>query len=199
MPPSQNQPQRRQLPTKPAQRPKPEETEEEDQELEEEDQDQDSSSDALFEDQDADEETYEDDDDDDFSAVMDISEAEEPVFEVMPPGTYDALIEDIEAGRSSKGNKMLTWRVTVQDQKGKDRTLYFYTMLTPDGIGRTKKTIRRVAPDYDLTQFVPANIGEELSGMACRVVLRIRPYQGQKRNNVTDLLAPSPEQFSDND
>jgi hypothetical protein len=130
-----------------------------------------------------------------FSTVLDLTDVEEPEFQLLPPGTYDCTIIDVEAGFSSNENPMMTWRLQTQDGQGKNRELRFFTMLTPDGQGRTKKTIRRIVPDYDLASFVPANLGEELAGMECRALVRIRPYQGERRNSVTDLLAPASSGF----
>jgi hypothetical protein len=122
--------------------------------------------------------------------VLDLESAVEPAREVWNPGTYEGTIVSVEPAVSqAKGNPMLTWTIEItHPHSGQTRNVRFYTVLVGDGAGRTKKTIKKVAPDLDLSQFRPNDADDLLSGLACRVVLKIGRYQGEKNNNVTDVL-----------
>ena len=114
-------------------------------------------------------------------------------FEALPAGIYDCIVEETEFGASSKGNPMITWKFKVIDEAYKNRLFFYHTVLNTEiGIANLKKTLVRVCPDVSLTGFNPASFcanGEAL-GLPCRVKVNIRPYNGEKRNNVKEVLAP---------
>lgn len=126
------------------------------------------------------------------SMVLDLENVEEPVRDIWPNGTYPAIIESVEPDVSqAKGNPMLVWQLHLSDPStGKEKNRRYYTVLVGDGAGRTKRSIKRVAPDLDLSQFRPNDAGDLLSGLECRAVLRRGRYQGEATDNVVDILAP---------
>lgn len=130
--------------------------------------------------------------------VLDLESAVEPAREIWRPGTYDGTIVSVEPAVSqAKGNPMLTWQIEISDpQSDKTRNVRFYTVLVGDGAGRTKRTIKRVAPDLDLSSFRPADADGLLAGLPCRVILRVGRYQGERQNNVSDVLAPLSEGYA---
>ena len=132
---------------------------------------------------------------DETSLVLNLEDVNEnPEYEILPPGIYDAVIENTEFGNSSNGNPMITWVFKVTDPEYAGRLLYNHTTLNNDvGLGRLKKILARVLPHIPLSEFRPRSFcdnGDAL-GYACRVKVKIRPYEGKKRNNVQDVLAPA--------
>lgn len=132
---------------------------------------------------------------DEESMVLNLDEVNEnPEFEVLAPGVYDCVIENTEFGKSSNGNPMITWIFKVTDPQYAGRLLYNHTTLNNEvGLGRLKKILARVLPHVSLAEFRPREFcdsGDAL-GYPCRVKVRIRPYEGKKRNNVQDVLAPA--------
>ncbi len=126
------------------------------------------------------------------SMVLDLENVEDPKRIVFPPGTYPATIESVTPDVSqAKGNPMLVWQLQVTNPKtGESRGMRYYTVLTGDGAGRTRKTIKKVAPDTDLSAFRPSEADDLFSGLECRAVVKRGRYNGEPTNNVQDLLAP---------
>lgn len=127
--------------------------------------------------------------------VLDLGGVDEnkPAFEAMPPGTYPAVVDNVEFKESSTGNPMLSWTFTITDAEYENRKVFFHTVLNKDaGLASLKRTLIRVLPDFPLGQFNPQSFADEgiAIGRDCRVKLNVRPYNGEKRNNVQDVLAP---------
>jgi hypothetical protein len=108
----------------------------------------------------------------------------------LPPGIYDAVVDGIEFSRSQRSNNpMWTWTFRVQDSENeRERTVFFHTTFTEDGIGRVKKTLRTIAPDVDLSSIRPTQPPMELLELPLRVRIRNRMYEGSMRNNVAAVL-----------
>lgn len=141
----------------------------------------------------------------DSNLVLDLDgvSSELPKFEAMPPGVYDAIIENVEYGNSqSSGNPMLTFQFRITDERFNNRMMFYHTVLNADsGLSRLKRLLVRVAPEVNLSGFNPSKFADsgEILGFPCRLKLNVRPYKGEKRNNVQDVLAPeeSPTSFLD--
>ena len=134
--------------------------------------------------------------------VLNLEDVDEegPGFEPLRPGIYDAVVENTEFGPSSNNNPMITWVFKVTDPEYEGRLLFFHTTLNNDfGVSRLKRILVRVLPEIDMAEFSPRQFCDrgEAIGYPCRVRVNIRPYQGQKRNNVTDVLPPSEGSFLD--
>ena len=133
----------------------------------------------------------------DDNLVLDLGGVDEsiPKFEAMPPGTYDAFVESVESVISkSSGNPMLTFQFRVTTPEYENRLLFYHVVLNnPAGLGRLKRLLIAVYPDVDFAQFRPKAFAEsgEALGKACRVKVTVRPYNGEKRNNVNEVLAPA--------
>jgi len=126
-----------------------------------------------------------------------------PKFEPIPPGVYDAIVENVEFGNSqNSGSPMLTFQFRITDPDYENRMLFYHTVLNKEsGLSRLKRLLVRVAPDVPLNGFNPAKFADEgvILGYPCRLKVNIRSYKGEKRNNVVDVLAPedSPTGFLD--
>ncbi len=130
--------------------------------------------------------------------VLDLENIDEsgPTYEALPPGIYNCIIDNTEYGLSSKSNPMITWVFKVVDPEYEGRNLYNHTVLNNEaGLARLKRTLLRVVPDVNLKEFNAQKFCDEAVaiGFPCRVKVRIRPYQGQRRNDVTDVLPAAEE------
>lgn len=125
-----------------------------------------------------------------------------PKFEPIPPGVYDAIVENVEFGPSqNSGNPMLTWQFRITQSPYENRTLFFWTVLNKEfGIRMLKRILTRIAPDISLSNFSPKAFAESgaVLGLPCRLKITTRTYQGERRNNIKDILPPqSADSFFD--
>jgi hypothetical protein len=133
---------------------------------------------------------------DDLDGMMDLSEVPERAkYEAVPPGIYDASIDSVELGVSQRsGNPMLTWTFRVELPNGRNRTMFYHTVLRDSGLNKLKRLIVRLSPytnePVDLAKFKPSEASLYFTGTQCRVRLRTQPYEGELRNSVSDVLAP---------
>jgi hypothetical protein len=144
---------------------------------------------------------------DDGGLVLDLSGVEEEKsFEVIPKGTYDAVVDELDFGESKAGNPMMTVKYSLTSPEYENRVIFDYWVLQGNGSefgqAKLKKFLVRVCPDVDITRFNPkafADAGEAI-GRQCRVTLGIQTqkhgeYKGEKRNTVKDVLAPETNSF----
>jgi len=136
--------------------------------------------------------------------VMNLNDVDENKggFEALPPGVYDALIENTEYGISANGgNPMITWQFRITDGEYANRMQFTHTVLNKElGVATLKKIIIRCVPEVDMGSFNPKKFCDEGTalGFACRLKLKIDLYKGEKRNRVVEVLAPaSTEGFLD--
>lgn len=122
-------------------------------------------------------------------------------FEALPAGIYAAIIEEVELTDSKKGSPMLKWTFKLTNKEYKNRKMFNYTLLDKDfGVAMLKKTIMcseaQVDFDsFDIEQFVKDG---EAVGLPIGLKLGIQNYNGEKRNNVKDVL-PVEEVEEDDD
>lgn len=115
-------------------------------------------------------------------------------FEALPKGTYDAIVDDVEFGDSSKGSPMLTWKFKVDHEEYGKRTFFFYTVLDQEfGKAALKRTLIALDLEVNMADFDPAEFADdgEAIGLPCQLKLGIQKYEGEKRNNVREVLAAS--------
>jgi hypothetical protein len=111
----------------------------------------------------------------------------------LAPGVYDATVDGIEYSRSQRSNNpMWTWTFKVHDpETERERTVFFHTTFTEDGVGRVKKTLKTIHPEMDLRSVRPTDPPLELIDMPCRLRLRNRMYEGSMRTNVSAVMPPA--------
>ncbi len=135
------------------------------------------------------------DDDDTVLNLTDVDENANP--NLVPTGTYDGRTTNVTYGPSAKGNKMYTWEGEIPhpEKTGKTVRLWYWTTFTPDDLPRTKKTMLRVNPEVEalFSRFKPSEAIPYLINRPCRFKVKQRMYEGQMRNNVTEILAPTQE------
>ena len=137
------------------------------------------------------------------SMVFNLNEVEEQPssFEVLPKGTYNAIVEEFEFTTSqSSGSPMIKCVYSIIDGEYADRKIFDYYVLTGEGakyaLPRLKQLITRVVPEEDSTSFNPVKFAESgvIINRQCRITLGIQTqkkgeYKGEKRNNVREILA----------
>ena len=137
------------------------------------------------------------------SMVFNLNEVDEQAssFEVLPKGTYNAIVEEFEFTTSqSSGSPMIKCVYSIIDGEYTDRKIFDYYVLTGEGakyaLPRLKQLITRVVPEEDSANFNPAKFAESgvIINRQCRITLGIQTqkkgeYKGEKRNNVREILA----------
>lgn len=126
--------------------------------------------------------------------VLNLADVEEKSagFEALPAGIYEAVIEGTEFKTSANGNPMIAWQFTITEAPYTNRRIFTHTVLNnPTGVSILKKILVRVLPDQDLTGFKPASFCDNgvAIGMPCRLKLKIKVYKGERRNEVSEVLA----------
>jgi hypothetical protein len=139
--------------------------------------------------------------------VFNLNDVEEDKgFEIIPKGTYPAVVDELDFGESSNGNPMITVKYKLVEGEFEGRVLFDYWVLQGKGadfgLGKLKKFLTRITPEVDLAAFNPQTFSDEGTaiGREVNVVVKITTqkkgeYKGEKRNNVSDILAPSNESF----
>lgn len=129
--------------------------------------------------------------------TFDMSSQEEAAgFAPIPQGNYNATIEECEYKMSaSSGQPMwaLKWAVTDEPYASDNRKMFSFVSFKKEQLGRVKQWLNRVAPELaNLPNFNPKTIADEgvLLGKPARLKVKITTYQGEKRNNVAEVLAP---------
>lgn len=122
-------------------------------------------------------------------------------FEVLPKGTYNAIVEEFEFTTSqSSGSPMVKCVYSIIDGEFAERKIFDYYVLTGEGakfaLPRLKQLITRVCPEVDSSTFNPAKFADSgiIINRQCRITLGIQTqkkgeYKGEKRNNVKEILA----------
>lgn len=141
--------------------------------------------------------------------VFDLGGVEENTsFEVIPRGTYNAVIEEMEFTESqSSGAPMLKAVYSITDGEFAERKVFDYYVLTGEGakysLPKLKQLVSRVCPEVDLGSFNPAKFAED--GVAinrqCQIKLAVSTqkkgeYKGEKRNNIREIMSAADVQNS---
>lgn len=139
--------------------------------------------------------------------VFDLSGVEEnKTFEVIPKGTYDAVVDELDFGESKAGNPMVTVKYALTSAEYENRVIFDYWVLAGNGsdfgLAKLKKFLVRVCPDVNVAAFNPKEFADTGAavGRQCRLTLGIQTqkqgeYKGEKRNTVKDVLAPEEGSF----
>lgn len=131
-----------------------------------------------------------------FTFDMNTVVEDEGGLEPMPQGTYNCTIEEAEYKLSaSSGQPMWSLKLAVSEGEWaeKNRKLFTFVSFKPDQLGRAKALIAKFASDLiSLPNFNPKTIADEgvLVGRPIRVKVKIGSYEGKKRNEVKEILAP---------
>ncbi len=134
--------------------------------------------------------------------VLNLDNADEenaaPVFQPLPKGNYDAVVEEVEFTYSRKsGSPMLKWTFEIIDANYAGRKQFMYTVLDAKfGVDRLKRTLLNLGFDnldlanFDVEEF--ASNGYAIN-KECILKLSIQSYTNEdgervKSNSVKDVL-----------
>ena len=124
-------------------------------------------------------------------------------FEVLPKGTYDAVVEELEYTTSqTSGSPMVHAVYSIVGGEFEGRKIHDYYLMTGKGaefsLPRLKQLLTRVCPETSLDNFNPKSFAE--SGVAinrmCQLKLVVQTqkkgdYKGEKRNGVREIMSSS--------
>lgn len=139
--------------------------------------------------------------------VFDLTDVkEETGFELIPKGNYPAVVDELEFTESSSGNPMFAAKFKITEGEFEGRVLFDYWVLggkgADFGLGKLKKFLTRVVPETDLSQFNPQAFADDGSAIGRELTIAVKiqtqkkgEYKGEKRNQVSDILAPSEGSF----
>lgn len=139
--------------------------------------------------------------------VFDLTGVEEDkTFEVIPKGTYDAIVDELDFGDSKAGNPMVTVKYALTGGEYDKRVVFDYWVLSGKGAefgqSKLKKFLVRVCPEVDLAHFNPKDFSDAGTavGRELRLTLGIQTqksgeYKGEKRNTVKDILTAETNSF----
>jgi hypothetical protein len=120
-------------------------------------------------------------------------------FVAMPRGLYDVTVAQLDYSRSQRSNNpMWTWIFEIDGGEYNGRKHFYHTVFNEGGLPRVKRTLARIQtedgyPQQLLNQkFNPQTVADEgrLLGARAKVRLDIRVYQGNKQNDIKDVLPP---------
>jgi hypothetical protein len=133
--------------------------------------------------------------------TFNLNEVDEPSFEVLPKGTYQAIVDEFEYTVSqSSGNPMIKVVYQVTEGEFAERKLFDYLVLAGDGakfaIPRLKQMLIRICPEVDISSFNPQKFADEgtILNRACQIKVNITTqksgeYKGEKRNQIREVLS----------
>lgn len=139
--------------------------------------------------------------------VFNLNDVEEDKgFEIIPKGDYAAIVDELEFGESGAGNAMISVKFKITEGEFADRVVFDYWVLQGKGaefgLGKVKKFLSRVMPEVDMTSFNPETFAEEGEAIGRELTISLKittqkkgEYKGEKRNNVSDIKAPSEGSF----
>ena len=135
------------------------------------------------------------------SMVFNLDDVSTPSFEVIPKGTYPAIIDEFEFTTSqASGNPMIKVVYQITDGEFAERKLFDYFVLAGEGakwaMPRLKQLLVRVVPEIDISKFNPAKFADEgtIINRPCQIKVNINTqksgeYKGEKRNQIREVLA----------
>jgi len=132
--------------------------------------------------------------------VIQMDDVEEAKYELIPKGTYDAEITDMEY-KLSQASGMPMWALTItltnEEQGYIGRKLFNNMSFSAKALPFTKAALAKIAPDVLVSPFKPRELAENkvLVGRSIRVKVDTQDYQGETRNQVKNLLPPSENLF----
>lgn len=125
-----------------------------------------------------------DDEELDFASISDKVE-----YALWPSGKYPGRFVEGELGSSQAGNRMITWQIKAYSPDDpKPKTLFHYSVLTPENLPRLKRLISRVAPEHKNSKLSPRRIIEILTGRDCTLRIGNKEYDNTKFNRIRDIL-----------
>ena len=140
-----------------------------------------------------------DDDDNDTINWADVEEQEGGDLEVIPRGKYACTVDESEFALSKESqNPMITLRLEVNDGDYANRKLWYRIVLTKKTLGMVKHSLRVLGVKFPTKEmswsgakkwFEKLADSGDLIGQECAAQVKIRTYEGEKRNEVRMISA----------
>ena len=137
--------------------------------------------------------------DGDESLLINMEEVAEQSFEVIPKGTYNVTIEEVEYKLSQSSNKpMWNLKLVITDGEYANRKIFTILSFSEGALPGTKGALKRIAPHLLTSSFNPKAIAEagDLVGLQARVKTKIEMYNDQEQTRVAGWLAASGDSFA---
>lgn len=140
--------------------------------------------------------------------VLDLTGAEAPAMEVLPKGTYEAVIDEFELTESQKGDRMIkvVYEIVDNDESISGRKLFDYIMLEGKGAAFGMPKLRQLVvaalPEADLSAFDLGKVSESGEFLQRTVSLDVKvqkqksgDYAGQMQNRINGIKEHSGGSF----
>lgn len=136
-------------------------------------------------------------DSDDVINWSDVDEEAMGEYEVLPRGTYECVVDDTKFALSKeKKSPMLNLTLEVVGGDFDKRKLWHRIVLTPKTLGMVKAQLRVLGVEFPKKAQTWAQAakwlntiadGGTLIGAECNATVKIREYEGEKRNEVRSI------------
>ena len=118
-----------------------------------------------------------------------------PDSNVVPAGTYPAKVFNIELKENKAGDGMnLNWQFKIQGGEQDGRSVFTITSLKPAALWKLKQMLKAIAPDMDTSSVAELDT-DDLIGRDCRIVVAIRQWEGEDRNDLKTVLVAEDSGF----
>lgn len=127
--------------------------------------------------------------------------AESGKFELMPKGTYSAVIDEAEPGTSDNDNPKVDFTFTLTGDKFKNRKAWFTLSLVPAALWKVIQVLNRIAPEIKTKGKVNIN-WRGFAGKPCRLLIGHRRWPkegGELQDYVREILAPKSKPLSESE
>jgi Protein of unknown function (DUF669) len=113
-------------------------------------------------------------------------------FEVISPGTYDVVVEKAEAKLASTQRQMIALTLGVEGGPYDKRRLWTNCVIVPDNPGALARFFRYMKAfgldqGYFNREPSPDAVASTLLGRRARATVGIKKYNGEDRNEVTNI------------
>lgn len=129
----------------------------------------------------------------DGSVTVDLSNVEEAAgFELIPRGTYAALITNCEYSLSqNSGKPMWTLELTISEGDYEGRKLFTHMSFSEKALPMTKRTLAQIAPEFLSGPFSPEDEAHKMVNRAVSAKVKIEKYEGEDRSRVQRIEGPA--------
>lgn len=122
--------------------------------------------------------------------------AEDAGFSNTPPGTYDVVVTDAEAKTTGAGKDMIVVKFQIQGGPHGGRKVPNNFVISPENANALGFFFRHMrAMGLDAAYFAqnpsPAQVAQSLVGKSCRIEVGTRTWNGEEREDVKKIMAPT--------
>lgn len=119
-------------------------------------------------------------------------------FETLPAGMYPVSVYSMKIKTSNTGKQMIEWVLQVEDTRYPGRRLFLNTLLSSDGLWKTKQTLMAIGFSEEELEGEFELDPSDMVGMGAMALVSLETYQGAVRNKV-ERLSPIPQAEAETD